>query len=1004
MTKKRLAIFILTFLAFIPVSAKKVYLIPNDWTSDNAALFVHSWGSGSDIAGKMTKVSANLYEYEIGSNNKCLFVRQNTSLGDNIDWNQKWNQTADLDIPSGKNCYTITGWGANDGSWGTYDAGTPEPDPIPTTYYVTGTADLVGADKAWDAAAVQLTESAGLHTHTFGELAADVQYKLKVTNGTWAQNWGYTALKDIPTGVTNDTDGNIVFTLASVGNVTVSFDGTNITLVGDFSAQTTDPTPGVTKTIYLNTGGTGLWNTDNAKFFVHSWNETGHADLQMMLHEADVYKVSIPEDHNSIIFLRLAPEATQVVWEGDLFWNKTADLTIPASKDCYAIRGWGEYLGSWILYGVEPYPGPLYGSSVPGNCPDVMLQAFYWDSNQDKYYGNTRWKTLQSQAQEISSYFDLVWLPPSAMSSGGVGYLPKQYSNQNCDWGSKSDLRTLIQQLHDGGAKVVADMVVNHIDGKDGWCSFYEQDFGQYGKFQIDGSYICNGDEMNWDADEYCRGKATGPADDGYGGESNYGAARDLAHDSEKVREMIRAYAQWMISEMHYDGFRYDYCKGFHMSHVNDYNANSGAYFSVLEYWDGNADVLWERIADASENTLAFDFATKYSALNEGIAQGNYAKCMAPGLLGKGKGKWAVTFIDNHDTFERGNGSDFGGDSMSESMKHHLLEANAFILSMPGIPCIFYPHWVKYGKEIKDMILARKAMGVHSESAVSDEIVGNGYRAYVTGTKGILLLELGDAVSQSQWGYSLAASGAGYRMWVTYGAARPELTVHTKSTTYRTATLAVTMSAVGLGGTPTIYYTLDGTDPRSSVSKKTYSGEISISGTVTLKAYAELNGDQSDLQTYTYTYLPPQEAPITICFKKPTDWEEAYLYTWTANNELPTGAWPGMLLEDLNAGGFYYHTIHNTDAREINFIFNNGSGEQSQDLLTYEDACYAWESNKAVPITCYQGGGTTTEVENMQSVEKPQLTLSMPMYNVLGQRVDASYHGIVIQNGHKYIR
>ena len=111
-----------------------------------------------------------------------------------------------------------------------------------------------------------------------------------------------------------------------------------------------------------------------------------------------------------------------------------------------------------------------------------------------------------------------------------------------------------------------------------------------------------------------------------------------------------------------------------------------------------------------------------------------------------------------------------------------------------------------------------------------------------------------------------------------------------------------------------------------------------------------------------------------------------------------------MLLEDLNAGGFYYHTIHNTDAREINFIFNNGSGEQSQDLLTYEDACYAWESNKAVPVTCYQGGGTTTEVENMQSVEKPQLTLSMPMYNVLGQRVDASYHGIVIQNGHKYIR
>ena len=999
---KRVFAILLISLVFIPMSAKLIYLIPNQWSSDNAALFVHSWGSGSDIAGQMIQVSDNLYKFDIGNNTNCLFVRQSPNLGNNINWGQKWNQTADLVIPSGKNCYTITGWGATDGSWSFYETTSTEPDTMPVTYYVTGSDDLVGLDKEWDAAAIRLIEDAGIYTHTFVNLNTDVQYKLKVTNGTWEQNWGYTALKDIPAGVTNDSDGNIVFKMASVGDVKVIFDGVNITLIGDFSSEIT-PVP--TKTIYLNTGGKGLWNTDNAKFFVHSWNETGYADVQMILHETDVYKVSIPEDHKSIIFLRLAPEATQVVWDGEFFWNKTADLSIPAIKDCYTIRGWGKYLGAWTVYGAEPYPTPLYGTSVPSNCPDVMLQAFYWDSNQDKYYGNTRWKTLQSQAQEISSYFDLVWLPPSAMSTGGVGYLPKQYSNQNCDWGSEAELRNLIQQLHDGGAKVVADMVVNHIDGKDGWCSFYEQDFGVYGKFQLDGSYICNGDEMNWDADDYCRGKATGPADDGYGGESNYGAARDLAHDSEKVREMIRAYAQWMINEMHYDGFRYDYCKGFHMSHVNDYNANAGAYFSVLEYWDGNADVLWDRISDAGENTMAFDFGTKYSALNQGIASFNYAACKAPGLLGKGKGKWAVTFVDNHDTFER-NDSELGGcfNSMSTGMKDHLLEANAFILSMPGVPCVFYPHWVKYNKEIKDMILARKTMGVHSESAVSDDVVGNGYRAYVTGTKGILLLELGDAVSQSQWGYTLAASGAGYRMWVTYGAAKPELIVYTKSTVYRTSTLAVTMSAVGLGGSPTIYYTLDGTDPRSSSSKQIYSGEISISGTVTLKAYTELNGDQSELQTYTYTYLPPQEAPITISFKKPETWDEVYLYTWTADNELPTGAWPGMQLEDMNGGGFYYKTLNTTDAREINFIFNNGIGEQSQDLLTYDDVCYGWEGNKAVPVTCWQGGGVTTELKNLTSKEQPMLNLSLPMYNVLGQQVDVNYHGVVIQNGYKYIR
>ena len=40
--------------------------------------------------------------------------------------------------------------------------------------------------------------------------------------------------------------------------------------------------------------------------------------------------------------------------------------------------------------GNEPNPTP--GASVPAACPDVMLQGFYWDSNQDKQHGNTKWQ------------------------------------------------------------------------------------------------------------------------------------------------------------------------------------------------------------------------------------------------------------------------------------------------------------------------------------------------------------------------------------------------------------------------------------------------------------------------------------------------------------------------------------------------------------------------------------------------------------------------------------
>ena len=44
----------------------------------------------------------------------------------------------------------------------------------------------------------------------------------------------------------------------------------------------------------------------------------------------------------------------------------------------------------------------------PANYGGVMLQGFYWDS-----YDDTRWSTLTSQADELSQYFDLIWVPNS---------------------------------------------------------------------------------------------------------------------------------------------------------------------------------------------------------------------------------------------------------------------------------------------------------------------------------------------------------------------------------------------------------------------------------------------------------------------------------------------------------------------------------------------------------------------------------------------------------------
>ena len=951
--KKFLTLFSV-LLSVISLNARVIYLVPNDWKSDNAALFVHSWGSGSDIAGQMTKVTENLYQYEIGDNTNCLFVRQSPDLGTTINWEKKWNQTADLAVPADKNCYTITGWGPNDGAWsvhngGTTDPGTnpgtdpnpdgkltynvtvpagtnacyiagemnswshvemtkvsdthytleiagatqamkykycsgpdwayvektatgeelqdrtysandvvaawaavydpngtdpnPNPNPDPdAAYYVTGNAELVGADNAWSETAIAMTKSAdNIFTHTFSDLTAGVIYRMKITNGTWEKNWGYSAVQNAHAGVTGDSDGNVVFKLATNGNVDVTFNGTNITLKGDFTDEK-----------------------------------------------------------------------------------------------------------------------PVNANSVPSECEDVMLQAFYYDSYRDgapgdvlvngKQLGNTKWNVLLSQSDEIGTYFDLVWLPPSGKSEGGTGYHQTVYSNQNSDWGSQKDLLEFINRMHAADTKVIADIVINHAGGKS-WCEFYTQNFGEYGMFEPDASWIAQSDEVNFNSEAGdCKGKATGPEDGGYNGQDNYGSARDWAHAKPEVQEMMKAYLKWMKNVIGFDGWRYDYAQGFKGKYIDMYNSASENYFSVVEFWNGDMNNIKSYLNDVNWNTLAFDFSTKYSAI-QGIADGNYQRCMGSGLLGAGLSKYAVTFVDSHDTYfgceaGRDNNDEIGGcgKSMEDYNKDRVLGANAFILSMPGVPCVFYPHWVKYKDAIGKMVLARKAAGVHSESKVSDE-AGNGYyKSTITGHHGSIRLLLGpnSGFETTPAGYTLAYKGGNFAMYYTTTEAEVPVLSITPSTIYKTETYTVEMSAVALSGTPTIYYTVDGTDPTNSSTKKTYTTSFTVQGTTIVKAYATLNGVNTAVQEATYTYQEPQQTPLTVKFMPPATWETVYLYAWDGTN---LGAWPGMEWKTKDSEGWLYQ-VFPSDVREVKIIFNNGAGEQSNDILLDQDACYEWDGTQ----------------------------------------------------------
>lgn len=461
---------------------------------------------------------------------------------------------------------------------------------------------------------------------------------------------------------------------------------------------------------------------------------------------------------------------------------KADELYIGAGANC------GE--GQDISGGGDIDPG--YSGAVPAQCPDVMLQAFYYESTTDKGHGRTKWVdhlngNNGSSAEEIGQWFDLVWLPPMSKSEGGMGYHPTNYGVLNGDWGTDTKLKQLITTLHQNGARVVADIVINHAGAQEGWCDFKSYTFGTYGTFTPDGSYICNTDEVNTSAPTTaCRGYATGNADDGYGNEANYASARDWDHKNTNVQNMFKAYLNWLRNEIKVDGFRYDYCKGFHHSHINDYNTAAKAYFSVMEYWDGNVETLKYHLNDAGKNTAAFDFNMKYNAFNDGIASENYCALKGAGLPGAGYARYAVTFVDSHDTYQRGSDSEFCGNGNSMTIcKDKIKQCYAYMLSMPGVPCVFWPHWVTFKEQLKPLINARYKTGVHSESTVSDEC-GNGYyKATITGTNGEIRLLLGpnSGYNSTPSGYTLAGKGTNYGVYYKTTSARGDKNTERKDRT-----------------------------------------------------------------------------------------------------------------------------------------------------------------------------------------------------------------------------
>lgn len=599
----------------------------------------------------------------------------------------------------------------------------------------------------------------------------------------------------------------------------------------------------------------------------------------------------------------------------------------------------------------------MFAQGWPANYSGVMLQGFSWDS-----YDYSQWTVLEKQADDMKGFIDLVWLPQSGKcieTTQVMGYKPYYYFNQNSSFGTEAELRSLITKFKAAGIGAIADVVVNHRN-TDGWFTFPAETYNGV-TYKMQPTDICKNDDRGATAKQATKEGVSLSNNNDEG--QDWDGCRDLDHKSANVQKIIKAYLKFLKEDMGYTGFRYDMVKGFSGSHVADYNDATGVKFSVGEYWDGNPSIInW--INKTNKKSAAFDFQFRYNVRDavNGAADGKVASFSDWSKLNSTNNlmhdanyrQYAVTFVENHDMQYR------SASEPLDPLRKDTLAANAYMLAMPGTPCIFQPHWRAYKQELKSMIEARKLAGITNMSNYTNKMAQTScFANETTGNKAKLIVVVGNntkAYTPSA-DYAQILEGYHYRYYLSKSAETAWCNI--PSGEYE-AGFKAKLTAVSQNSNAKLVYTTDGTDPTAKSKQITNGNTINIDNTCTLKVGLLNNGTVTGIRTYNYTIKAFEPYTITVYANadQVTNWGSTmYFYAWNSSETI-TKAWPGTAVtatKTLNGKKWYYmdFKIKSKDAI-VNIIFNQGKNKkQTEDLK-------AINSTKFYEITTAQSNGKYT--------------------------------------------